>query len=62
VIADWDPLVVGQQGIIGPEQAPDCGRMMNGNIEIGVIADLSRQCIDRVALRHETLLEGRLER
>ena len=43
MIANGDIFVVGQQWIVWAEQFADIRRMMNADVEIGVVADLERQ-------------------
>ena len=43
VIADRHIFVVGQQRIVGPELLADIGRVMDADVEIGVVADQARQ-------------------
>ena len=43
VIPDRDVLIVGQQRIVGTEQAADIGGVEHGGVEIGVVADRRRQ-------------------
>ena len=43
MIADRHPLVVRQQRVVGAEQLADVGRVMDADIEVGVVADRRRQ-------------------
>ncbi len=51
MIADRHMLVVGQQGIVGPQQLADIGGMMDADIEVGVVADHHRQMQGAVSRR-----------
>ena len=42
MIADRHPLVVRQQRIVGPEQLADVGRVVDADVEVGVVADRAR--------------------
>ena len=59
VIADGQPFVVGEQRIVGPEQAAHGGRMMNGGVEIGEIADDRGKRVFHPRLEDEAALKGR---
>ena len=39
MVADGHIFIIRKQGIVGPELLPDIRRMVNANVEIGVIAD-----------------------
>ena len=39
MIADRHIFIVGEQRLVGPEQPADVGRVVDADIEIGVIAD-----------------------
>ena len=43
VVADGDPLVIGKERIVGPEQPADGGGVVDGNIEVGVVPNLGGQ-------------------
>ena len=43
MIADRHPFVVRQQRIVRPEQLADIGRVVDADVEIGVVADARRQ-------------------
>ncbi len=43
MVADRDVLVVGQQRVVGAEQAADVGRVVDAGVEVGVVADARRQ-------------------
>ena len=55
MIARSSIFIVRQQRIVRPEQAADRGCMINGGVEVGVIADLRRQRIFRLGLRHQAI-------
>jgi len=59
VIADGQPFVVGEQRIVGPEQAAHGGRMMDGGVEIGEIADDRGERVFHPRLKHEAAFKGR---
>ena len=62
MVADRYPAVIRQQRIVRPHQPADGRRVMNRRVEIGVVADLRRQRILRVALRHQTAAQRCLQR
>src|SRR3984957_1142998 len=62
MVADRYPAVIRQQRIVRPHQPADRRRVMNRRVEIGVVADLRRQRILRVALRHQTAAQRWLQR
>ncbi len=39
MIADGDPLVVGEQRVVGSEHGADVGGVVDGGVEVGVVAD-----------------------
>ena len=53
VIGDRHPLVVRQQRIVGAEQPPDRGGVMDGGVEVGVVADVGGDAVLGRGLRHE---------
>ena len=57
VVADWHPLVIRQQRIVGPHQLADGRRMMDRRIEVRVIADMRGNRVLGVTLRNETALQ-----
>ena len=52
MIADRHIFVIGQQWIVGPELLADIGRVVNADVEIGVVADEARHV-------HPDLASGR---
>ena len=53
VISDWDVFVVGEQRIVRPEHAADVAGVIYRCVEVGVIADDSRQSKLGLVHRHE---------
>src|SRR4051812_36781558 len=53
VVADRQPLVIRQQGIVRAEQLADAHRVVDAGVEVGVVADLAGQSHLDFALRHE---------
>ena len=43
MIADWHPLVVRKQRVVGPEHRADVRGVMDRRVEVGVVADVARQ-------------------
>ncbi len=58
VITDGDVLVVGQQGIIRPEQLAHGYRMMDAGVEIGIVADARRQVQGAIGGKVQIGLDG----
>ena len=57
VIADRHIFVVGQQRIVGPELLADIGRVMDADVEIGVVADQARHVHPNLALADQLRLD-----
>jgi len=55
VVTHRQPLEVGHQRIVGPEQAPDVGRMMHRGVHVGVVADPRRHCVFDLGQWHEAV-------
>ena len=53
MVADRNVLVVRQQRIVGTQHAPDVARVIDGRVEVGVIADVSGQPKLGLVHRHE---------
>ncbi len=60
MVADGHVFVVRQQGIVGTKQAADVGGVVDGCVEIGVIADVGGQHHDRFRHGHEQRLDSGL--
>jgi hypothetical protein len=50
VVADGDPLVVGEEGLVGAEELADVGGVMDGGVEVGVVLDGYR--LEEDGVRH----------
>ena len=60
VVADRNPLVVGQQRVVWAELLADVGGVVDGGVEIGVIANAGGHAVLRLCLRHQAGLPGAL--
>src|SRR5690606_24731304 len=54
VITDRHVFVIRHQRIVRPEHRPDIRRVIDGAVEVGVIADLKSRKIFSIAYRNET--------
>ena len=57
MIADRHIFIVGQQRVVGPELPADIGRVMNADVEIGVIADQAGHVEPDLALADQLRLD-----
>jgi hypothetical protein len=57
VIADRHIFVVRQQRIVGPELLADIGRVVDADVEIGVVADDARQVHPHLGLADQLGLD-----
>ncbi len=62
MVGDRHPLVVGQQRIVGAEQPPDRGGVMDRGVEVGEIPDARGGAVFGGRLRHEQRPQPRGER
>ena len=53
MVGDRNPFVVRQQRIVGAEQAPDRGGVMDGGVEVGEVADVGGDAILHCGLGHQ---------
>jgi hypothetical protein len=60
VITDRHIFVVGQQRVVGAKQATHIGRVVNGCVEIGVIADVGGRYHRDFIHPHQERLDGSL--
>jgi hypothetical protein len=59
VIGDGNPLKVRGDGLVGPEHFSDVARVMDGGVEVRVIADTGRHAVFNRNLRHQAGSQGR---
>ncbi len=59
MIADGDVFVVGQERIVGTEELADARGVMDGGVEVGVVADLGGKLHLHIAHGNEHRLQAR---
>src|SRR5487761_2507054 len=60
MIPDRNVLIVGQQRVVGSKQFPDARGVMDGGVEVGVVADAGRKLHLYIAHRKQQRREGTL--